>query len=90
MRCEPHGRDALAPAHLVHCGLRRHTNTGRPRGLGPRPENLVAEIRDQFNLGASLFQIDRRAIGAVVRGHDDNTLADLDAVLMEIAPRSVG
>ena len=57
---------------------------------GPGPTDLVAQIRDQRDLDAGLFQIERRAIGAVVRGHDDDALADLDAVMVEIAPRSIG
>ena len=76
-------------ANLVHRGFRRHLNPGRPRRLRQRPRRVVAQIGDEFDLSARFLQIERGAIGAVVRSHHDDALAHLDAVLMEIAPRGV-
>ena len=61
----------------------RAASGSAPAGLGP-------QIGDQRDVDAGRLQIERGAVGAVVRGRDDDALADLDAVAVAVTPRGVG
>ena len=63
---------------------------GRARGLGQRPFASGRRSAISATSTPASLQIERGAIGAVVRGRDDHALADLDAILAAIAPRGVG
>ncbi len=83
----PHPRSPLDP---MHGGARRDRDPERAGGLRQRPLGRIAKIGDQRDLDARLAEVGRRAIGAVGGRHDDDALAGLDAVEVEIAPRRLG
>ena len=87
---EAHGGYALPALNLVNCGLGRNLQACRTDSVRQRSRRVVAQIRDQFDLDPGVAQVERRAIGAVVRGDEDDAFTDFDAVLVQIATRRVG
>ena len=61
-----------------------------PRGVRKRSFGLGAQVDDQRDADARFLQVERGAIGAVVRRRDDDAVADLGAILKAIAPRGIG
>ena len=70
-----------AALNLVNRGLGRDAQACGARRLRQGPGGGVAEVRDQLDFDPRVFQVERGAIGAVVRGDDDDALADFDAIL---------
>ena len=60
------------------------------RGLRQRSFGFGAQIDDQRDADARLLEIERSAVSAVVRGRDDDAVADLGAILKAIASRGIG
>ena len=87
---EPHRLDAEAATHLVHRRLDRDADAGGARRLRQETRRFVAQVGDNLDLRTGLLEVESGAIGVVVGGSDGDALADLDAVLVEIAPRRVG
>ena len=87
---EAHADDAQAPLDRVDGGLDRDPESRRAGRLRQRPGRLVAQVGDQLDRDAGLVQVERGAIGLVMRSDDDDALADLDAMEVEIAPRRAG
>ena len=57
-------------------------------GSGPLASRRRSAI--SATLTPAVFEIERGAVGAVVRGRDDDAVADLGAILAAIAPRGIG
>ena len=51
------------------------------RGIRQRSFGLGAQIGDQRDIDARFLEVERGAVGAVVRGRDDDAVADLGAIL---------
>ena len=60
------------------------------RGLGQRSLGLAAQIGDQLDTDARFLEVERGAVGAIVRGRDNDAVADLGAILKAIASRGIG
>ncbi len=60
------------------------------RGIRQRSFGLGAQIGDQRDPNARLLEVERGAIGAVVRCRDNDAVADLGAILKAIASRGIG
>ena len=85
-----HGLDAKAPVDAGDLRPGHDLDPGGARRLRQRPFRLAAQIGDQRDIDARRFQVERGAIGCIMRRRDDDALADLDAILNAIAPRGVG
>ena len=68
--------DPETPVDAEDFGPRRDLDAGCARGLGQRSFRLAAQIGDQLDGDARAFEIERGAIGAVVRGRDNDAFAD--------------
>ncbi len=79
--------DPQATIGAEDLGAGKNLDVRGARGVGQRPADLAPQISDQRNADASLLEIERGAIGAVMRGHDDHSVADPGAILESIAPR---
>ncbi len=87
---QAHGLDAKTPVDAGDLRPGRDLDPGGARGLRQRSFRLAAQIGDQRDIDACSFQVERGAIGPVMRRRDDHALADLHAVLTAIASRGVG
>ena len=86
---QSHRLNPQAPFNAQNLGPRRDLDSRGARGFGQRLLGVWAQIGDQRDADARLLQVQRGAVGAVVRGRDDNALADLHAMLIAIAPRGI-
>ena len=59
-------------------------------GLRQRSLGLGAQVDDQRDTHARFLEIERGSVSAVVRGRDNDAVADLGAILTAIAPRGIG
>ena len=87
---DPNRVDPQAAVDAENLGPGRDLDARGARGLGQRSLGLAAQIGDQRDADARFLQVERRAVGAVVRGRDDDALADLGAILAAVAPRGIG
>ena len=87
---EPNRLDPKAPVDAENLGAGRDLDARGARGLRQRPLGLGAQIGDQLDADARFLEVERSAVSAVVRGRDDDALADLGAILAAIAPRGIG
>ena len=87
---QAHGLDAKTPVDAGDLRPGRDLDPGGARGLRQRSFRLTAQIGDQRDIDACSFQVERGAIGSIMRRRDDHALADLHAILTAIAPRGVG
>ena len=83
------GVDSQAAFGAENLGAGNDLDARGPCGIRQRSLGLGAQIDDQRDADASLLQIERGAVGAVVRRRDDDAVADLGAILEAIAPRGI-
>ena len=82
--------DPKATVDAENLGAGNDLDARRARGVRQRSLGLAAQIGDQLDADARLLQVERGAVGAVVRGRDDDAVADLGAILAAVAPRGIG
>ena len=87
---DTNGVDPQATVGAEDLGAGNDLDARGARGIRHRPFGLGAQIGDQRDADACLLEVERGAVGAIVRGGDNDAVADLGAILMAIAPRGIG
>ena len=82
--------DTQATARPDDRGTGRHWDSSGARHLRQRAVRTRAQIDDRGDRDARRSELDRCAIGIVMRGEDDGARPRLDAVAVEIEPRGIG
>ena len=81
--------DPQAPVDAKNLGARHDLDPRGTRGIRQRALGFGAKIGDQLDADARFVEIERRAIGAVMRGRDDDAIAHPCAILIAVAARGV-
>ncbi len=90
-RCQRGPRHTPAAASADNRGARTAPRCRRPAPLRRySPERRRADIDDRGDVDAGRVQIERRAIGRVMRGGDHDAAARQHAVAIEIGARRIG
>ena len=78
---DPNRVDPQATVDASNLGAGNDLDARGSRGIRQRSLGLAAQIGNQRDADACLLEVERRAVGAVVRRRDDDAVADLGAIL---------
>ena len=87
---DPNRVDPQATVDANELGTGDDLDARGPRGLRQRSLGFWAQIGDQRDPNARFLEVECGAVGAIVRGRDDDAVADLGAILTAIAPPGIG
>ncbi len=87
---DANGVDPQATVSAEDLGAGKDLDARGSRGLRQRSLGLGAQIDNKRDAHARFLEVERSPISAVVRGRDDDAVADLGAILNAIASRGFG
>ena len=87
---DANGIDSQAAVSAEDLGAGNDLDARGLRGIRQRAFGFGAQVDNQRDAHARLLEVERSAVSAVVRGRDDDAVADLGAILKAITSRGIG